>query len=79
MASRARQLLEILSQSISEIEDFLETHDAPDLSIEQDVPLTFQTNPDFASPKDAGILACKELSTLLGGSFTTIASQTVVL
>ncbi|KAK7182251.1 hypothetical protein DPSP01_006969 [Paraphaeosphaeria sporulosa] len=76
MASRARQLVEILSQSISDIEDFLKTQDAPDLSIEQDVPLSFHANPKFASTKDAALLACKELSTLLGGSFAAITNQT---
>jgi hypothetical protein len=79
MASRAQKLVEILSQNVSEIEEFLKTQNLPDLSIEQDVPLNFQANTRFASPKDAALLACKELSTLLGGSFTAITNQTVVL
>ena len=79
MTSRARQLVEILSQCVSDVEDFLKTQDSPDLSIERDVPLNFQANPKFSSPKDAAILACKELTALLGGSFTAITNQTVVL
>jgi hypothetical protein len=77
MASRARQLVEILSQKVSEIEDFLKNQDVPHLSLEYDVPLNCQGNPKFASPKDSALLACKELSTLLGGSFTAITNQTV--
>lgn len=77
MASRPRQLVEILSQKVSEIEDFLDNQDIPHLSLEYDVPLNFQGNPKFASPKDSALLACKELSTLLGGSFTAITNQTV--
>lgn len=77
MASRARQLVETLSQSISDIEEFLGTQGSPDLSMEQDVDMSFQAHPKFASPKDTALLACKELSTLLGGSFGAITSQTV--
>lgn len=77
MASRARQLVEILSQSISDIEEFLRTQGSPDLSMEQDVHMSFQAHPKFASPKDTALLACKELSTLLGGSFGAITNQTV--
>lgn len=77
MASRARQLVEILAQKISEIDNFLEDQDIPHLSLEYDVPLHFQGNPKFALPKDSALLACKELSTLLGGSFTAITNQTV--
>jgi hypothetical protein len=77
MTSRARQLVELLSQKVSEIEDFLQNQDVAFLSLEYDVPLNFQGNPKFASPKDSALLACKELSTLLGGSFTAITNQTV--
>ncbi|KAJ4356448.1 uncharacterized protein N0V89_004481 [Didymosphaeria variabile] len=76
MASRAGQLVETISQRVLEIEDFLKTQGVPNLSIEQDIPLNFQGNPNFASPKDAALLACKELSTLLGGSFHAITNQT---
>lgn len=79
MAFRTRQLVETISQRVEEIEEFLKTQDILDLSIEQDVPLNLQANPKFASPKDAALLACKELSTLLGGSFHTITNQTVAL
>lgn len=78
MASRATQLVSIISQGVLEIEEFLKTQDVPELSIEQDVPLSFQGHPKFASAKDAALLACKELSALLGGSFYTITNQTVI-
>ncbi|KAF2828338.1 S-adenosyl-L-methionine-dependent methyltransferase [Ophiobolus disseminans] len=76
MTARAQELSVSLSDNISTIQRFLETNKLPSLSIEQDVPFQYQANPDFTRPRDAAVLACKELLSLLTGAFGTLTSQT---
>ena len=79
MTARAHELSTSILDNISSIQKFLEVNKLPNLSIEQDVPLQFQANPDFAEPRDAAVLACKELLCLLTGAFGTFTSQTACL
>lgn len=79
MKTHAQDLIETILKNVTDIQELLFCCDLPELSIEQDVPLKFQANPDFAVPRDAAILACRELLAMLSGSFNVIAAQNVRL
>jgi len=77
MFSRADQLVDTISANVTQIQKFLDSQGLAGLSIEEDVPLRFQAGPNFAKCKDAALLACKELTAMLSGSFGTLANQPV--
>lgn len=77
MTPRAYELAAAISDNVSKVQVFLALNNLPNLSIDQDIPVQFQTNQEFASSRDAAILACRELLAMLQGGFGTIADQTV--
>ncbi|PVI08125.1 S-adenosyl-L-methionine-dependent methyltransferase [Periconia macrospinosa] len=76
MTSRAEKLLRSMSEDVSALQDYLHSHNLPELSIEEDVPFQFQTNPNFSTRRDSAIKACRELIALLSGSLGTLVNQT---
>lgn len=77
MGSRAQELAKTISESWTILQDFLQTNNLGDLSIDQDIPIQYQFRPEFIAPKDAAVVACRELLALLQGSFGVLTAQTV--
>lgn len=77
MAPCAHELATSIVANLSKIQAFLESNKLPNLSIEEEVPQQFQADQTFAAPRDAALLACRELQAMLLGSFGCAGYQTV--
>ncbi len=77
MSSRIQELLTSIAENLEKVQTFLTANNLPDLSVDRELPLSSQLQSEFATPRDAAIVACKELIDILSNPVDVILRLSV--